>query len=440
MFRHEFQTTELLYRRRFDGIVTKGGDGFSLILFPVPFTLPQQVRIQKHGINMQERAAPAHNQPCTKADRTNIQAAIKILFEPRQVVELRAPKAGKHGTVSGYFDDHAKLARELEELSGEVRAVYYTLNPVNPALLARASNRIKTRAEHLTNDSPDNVVHRNWLLIDCDPVRPANISSTDEEKKAAKQLASEVRNHLRSLGWPEPVACDSGNGYHLLCRVGLPNDAESHSLLESVLKALAARFDTSAIKIDQKVFNASRITKAYGTQACKGDSIPERPHRVSRMFAPPERIEPVAKELLLAAEEPRPEKKKSPQPVTANGTSLKNRGGWTPELVEEVLDKAGVNWGPAMDYNGSAKWQHDCLSNPDHKKPDAFTILDADGYAHHHCSHNSCADLTDADWRKLWEERTGEAYPWPGRRKAQSGEAGVSGVDTSPENSHKDEV
>jgi hypothetical protein len=103
--------------------------------------------------------------------------------------------------------------------------VYYTLNPVNPALLARANNRIKTRAENLTNDAPDNIISRKWLLIDCDPVRPANISSTDEEKGAAKQLASEVRSHLRSVGWPEPVVCDSGNGYHLLYKVDLPNDA-----------------------------------------------------------------------------------------------------------------------------------------------------------------------------------------------------------------------
>ena len=50
-------------------------------------------------------------------------------------------------------------------------------------------------------------------------------------------------------------------------------------LLESALKAIAARFDNSAVKIDQTVFNASRITKAYGTMACKGNNIPERPHR-----------------------------------------------------------------------------------------------------------------------------------------------------------------
>jgi P4 family phage/plasmid primase-like protien len=354
---------------------------------------------------------------CTKADRENIEAAIKTLFEPGQVVELRVPKT-KQGTISGYFNDHSKLAVELEELSGEVGAVYYTLNPVNPALLARANNRIRAYATELTNDAPDSILRRAWLLVDCDPVRPAGVSSTVEEKRAAMQLVSEVRDYLKSLGWPDPLIADSGNGYHLLYRIDLPNKEESRKLLESVLKALAARFDTSAVKIDQKVFNASRITKAYGTMACKGDSIAERPHRVSRMFAPPEPIEAVSKELLaaLAAEAPNPEKKKS-------SPTAKTRGGWTPELVEITLDKADLNRGEAMDYKGMSKWQHDCLANPDHRKPDAFTILDEDGYAHHHCSHNSCSALVDEDWRRLWEERTGETYPWPNKRRLGAEEA-----------------
>jgi hypothetical protein len=375
---------------------------------------------------MGEKPSPAPNQSCKKADRSNIEAAIKILFEPGQVVELRAPKAGKDGTISGYFNDHARLARGLEELSGEVGAVYYTLNPVNPALLARANNRSRGRASELTNDAPDNIVKRAWLLVDCDPVRPAGVSSTDEEKRAAKRLASEAKNYLKSRGWADPVAADSGNGYHLLYRVDLANDGESRALLESALKALAAKFDTSDAKIDQKVFNASRITKAYGTKACKGDSILERPHRLSRMFVPPERIEAVSKELLaaLAAEAPKPEKRNS------GSTAAKCRGGWTPELVEEVLDKAGVGRGEATDYKGATKWQHDCLSNPDHRKPDAFTILDENGYAHHHCSHNSCSGFADGDWRGLWGERTGETYPWP--NKGRWG-LGASSADTFPE-------
>lgn len=348
-----------------------------------------------------------------KADRENIAEAIRILFEPGQVVELRVPKAGKLGTISGYFDDYDKLAGELERLSGTAPAVYYTLNPVNPALLARANNHTNAYAKVTTSDAADNVVRRLWLLIDCDPVRPADISSNGEEKEAARRMAAHIKKYLKTLGWSDPVIADSGNGYHLLYRIDLPNDDETRALIEAVLKALAARFDNSAVKIDQKVFNASRITKAYGTMACKGDSIPERPHRLSGMFRPSDVIEPVAKELLvaLAAEAPKPGKKNSGVATTAT------RGGWSATLVEEVLDKADVNRGDAMDYKGETKWQHDCLHNPDHRKPDAYTILDKDGYAHHHCSHNSCAELDDADWRRLWEERTGETYPFPNRRK-----------------------
>ena len=354
-----------------------------------------------------------------KADRENIAEAIRILFEPGQVVELRVPKAGKLGTISGYFDDHNKLAAELERLSGTAPAVYFTLNPVNPALLARANNHTNTYAKGTTSDGPDNIINRRWLLIDCDPVRPSDISSTDEEKEAARRIAAQIKKYLKSLGWSDPVVADSGNGYHLLYRIDLLNDKESRALVESVLKALAARFDNSAVKIDQKVFNSSRITKAYGTLACKGDSIPERPHRLSRMFKPPAVIEPVTKELLvaLAAEVPKPNKKSSGSKAT--GT----QGGWTEALVEEVLDKADLNRGDAMDYKGIRKWQHDCLDNPDHCKPDAYTILDEDGYAHHHCSHNSCAEFQDADWRKLWEERTSESYPFPNRRKGANPDA-----------------
>lgn len=388
-------------------------------LFPVPLTLPTAGQESKQ-VNVDNQSKKTQ-----RKDRENIAEAIRILFEPGQVVELRVPKAGKLGTISGYFDDHNKLAEELERLSGTAPAVYYTLNPVNPALLARANNHTNPYAKGTTNDAADNIVGRRWLLIDCDPMRPADISATEEEKEAARRIAAQIKSYLKALGWSDPVVADSGNGYHLLYRVDLPNDEESRALIESVLKALAVRFDNNAVKIDQKVFNASRITKAYGTLACKGDSIPERQHRLSRMFAPPEVIEPVAKELLaaLAAETPKPEKRKSGAAATST------RGGWSEPLVEEVLDKAGVNRGDAIDYKGETKWQHDCFNNPEHRKPDAYTILDKDGYAHHHCSHNSCADLEDAHWRRLWEERTDETYPFPNRRRRANADDRNSDLD-----------
>lgn len=161
-----------------------------------PATRAQQQEIQPRNFNLHNQSAQNQREP----DRQNIESAIGILFEPQQVVEVRVPKAGKYGTVSGYFNDHKKLAQKLEELSGNVgAAVYYTLNPVNPALLARAHNRTRTYAKDTTNDAPDNIVKRRWLLVDCDPVRPADISATDEEKAAAKRLVPKIKKYRRQF-------------------------------------------------------------------------------------------------------------------------------------------------------------------------------------------------------------------------------------------------
>ena len=88
-------------------------------VFTDPVSRPQYLaakgRFQKHGVNMQDHSSVDTHR---KSDPQNIADAIRILFEPEQVVELRAPKAGKHGTISGYFSDHKRLALELEELSG----------------------------------------------------------------------------------------------------------------------------------------------------------------------------------------------------------------------------------------------------------------------------------------------------------------------------------
>ena len=74
--------------------------------------------------------------------------------------------------------------------------VYVTLNPVNPALLARASNRLRTvgRNDALTSDA--DITKRRWLPIDLDPVRPSGISSTDQEHLLAVERAFQVRETL----------------------------------------------------------------------------------------------------------------------------------------------------------------------------------------------------------------------------------------------------
>ena len=75
-------------------------------------------------------------------------------------------------------------------------------------LLARATNRVKERAQSTTSDK--DIVLRIHILIDCDPVRETGISSSDAEHEAALERAREVRgSHSPRWGGPSRYC---GNG------------------------------------------------------------------------------------------------------------------------------------------------------------------------------------------------------------------------------------
>jgi len=154
-----------------------------------------------------------------------------------------------------------------------------TLNPVNPALLARAANRRQRNAMSLTADA-DILRYRN-LLIDIDPIRPAGISATDAERQRALDTGHQIVAFLCDQGWPLPIVHgSSGNGGMLVYRLpDLPNTPESTALIKRVLQALADLFNTDAVAVDTSVNNPSRVAKVVGTVAAKGDHTADRPWR-----------------------------------------------------------------------------------------------------------------------------------------------------------------
>jgi hypothetical protein len=220
-----------------------------------------------------------------KPDLAEIQQAISLLFEPGDVVEVRIPKT-RFGVVSGYFDDFSAMADRICQADQRYRAggVYYVLNKLNTALLGRAYNRLREHAEYTTADN--NILARRWLPVDLDPVRPAGISSSDEEHDMAIQRAKTIARDMASE-WDWPIIGDSGNGAHLLYRIDLSNDQEALGFVSGALAELDKRYSDSAVKVDVTSANAARIWKAYGTVARKGDSLPGRPHRLSRIVEVP---------------------------------------------------------------------------------------------------------------------------------------------------------
>jgi hypothetical protein len=163
----------------------------------------------------------------------------------------------------------------------KAKGIYFVPNVVNPALLARAHNRMRPAGREPTTADHD-ILRRRWLLIDADAKRPAGISSSDVEHEAAIELAFRIRAELDVEGWPRPIVADSGNGAHLMSRIDGP--AADGDRGKRCLAGLAERFNTELVTIDTSVFNAARIWKLYGTLSAKGDNTPERPHRIARIL------------------------------------------------------------------------------------------------------------------------------------------------------------
>jgi hypothetical protein len=252
-----------------------------------------------------------------RVNRDEIKAALAPYFEHDAVVEIRAPNFGgkRTNTASGYYNDLKKAVDAVVALDGNAPAIYVTLNPVKPDLLARAANHVKEWATSTTADS--DVTRRLRLPLDFDPQRPAGISSTEAEHTAAIERAHAVASFLQGMGWSDPILADSGNGGHAVYRIDLPNDADSAHLVQQVLQTLA-RFSDDApdapmrICLDTTVHNASRIWKVPGTLAKKGDSTPERPHRRAQVLSVPQKPGIVTREQLVAlckalGDEPEPQ-------------------------------------------------------------------------------------------------------------------------------------
>jgi hypothetical protein len=324
-------------------------------------------------------------------DPVMIQQTATTLFAPGTVAEMRILNTPRQGVVSGYFDHPAPFVQAAEQWSGKAPAVYATLNPCIPALLARSANRLKDRVKTTTSDK--DIVTRCWFPIDFDPTRPADISATEAEHNAALHRAEACTTWLTARGWPAPVAADSGNGGHRLYRIDLPNDAASTDLLKRCLEALALYFSDQEVTLDLTVFNAARVWKVYGTMACKGDNLPERPHRLARLLDVPSPLACVTQQQLedLAALLPAPAAAPPRRGMTPQGGSFDLRQ-WiaahgVPVVAEGPWQQSGYRW-----------VLNPCPWDGAHTNRSAFVVQFASGAIAAGCHHNGCHGN---DWHAL---------------------------------------
>lgn len=337
-----------------------------------------------------------------------------LFFEPGVVVEVRALKSkGRDGRVcSGYFDTPHKFLQAAANRDGTFDGLYATLNRVNPELIARAVNRVQNHVDVATKDS--DIFERRWCLIDVDPVRPSGISSTDEEHAHALEVSAAIAAELAELGWPAPVRADSGNGGHLLYRIG--EGCDDGPLLERCLKALAMQFDSERLIVDQSVTAHAQVTKLYGSMACKGDSTEKRPHRRSAILDMPDELVPVTREQLEALAGRLPADRDPAPRYAAQASNGRQQD------VPAMLASAGLevrHYGP---WDGKDRWVlENCPWNPNHGPGKAWVARFPSGAMAAGCLHSGCAGRGWADLKLL-------IYP---SAKAASACAGASSADSS---------
>lgn len=313
-------------------------------------------------------------------------------FHNEDVVEIRILKT-KNGTISGYYDNFETLANDIKPYNG-IYNIYATINPVNRSLLSRSANHLTKYASNTTSDK--DVERRTTLMIDIDPKRPAGISATDDEHKKALDKIFVIKDYLSKQGFGEPVICDSGNGGHLFYDIDLPNNKESAELVKKVLEALDLKFSDEWSEVDKTTYNAARITKLYGTIACKGDDTADRPHRQSYIIEAPEGVELVTKDQLESIANLIPSKKKI--------NALTNKTSFDIIKWMDDYDIAVVQtkpWNDGMLYElKSCPWSEE-------HKDGAYIIQYPNGGISAGCHHSSCArenwgtlrDKFEPDWK-----------------------------------------
>jgi hypothetical protein len=328
-------------------------------------------------------------------DLEEIKRANTILFQPRDIAEVRALNTPKK-TQIGFYSDSDKMVRDIAALSGHASGVYNVLNEINPALLARSANQLKSYADSGDGASDKDIIKRRFLPIDADPIRPSGISSTDSEHDAALDKAFHISGYLNdTLSFPADsmLLADSGNGAHLLIHIDLPNTPESTTLTQKCLKSLAYLFNDDKIQIDTGVFNPARIWKCYGTLACKGSDTPERPHRIAKLLIVPDKVVIASKESLerLAAIAP-----DDPKPTQTHTCEKFDLTTW--------LSSHGINVKRVSKWETWDKYELECCPfDAAHTGSSVCILQNANGAIKFKCMHDSCQGKEWADVRELKE-------------------------------------
>jgi|GEM_PF-261218 len=192
------------------------------------------------------------------------------------------------------------------------------------------------------------------IALDLDPIREAEIPSTEEELKNTIAVSELLVNWFQNSGFNPPYRAATGNGVCLYFSVPFyeindENRQETAFRLERFEAIVRRTFKEELVKHRVRLdsmYDLPRIAKVIGTLSVKGESTEERPWRLSHWIEEPEerRVDEKLLHFILQEEKGNPEGK-NPFPVGRTTAAKKERT--VPEFtwrIEEKEKSLGPVW------------------------------------------------------------------------------------------------
>jgi P4 family phage/plasmid primase-like protien len=308
---------------------------------------------------------------------------------------------------AGYFDSFDAALSAVENDLTEYKGAYFTLNPIDPERLAGRTINPPTLTRAYNTAADGDILRRALLLVDCDPPRDSDTNSTDDEKQSARAHAEHLLAYLGSMGWPDPMLGDSGNGWHLVYGIDLPNDLDAAALVGAVLDRLKQLFPM----VDTTVCNAGRVCKLYGSWARKGPGSPERPWRRSVIVHPGS--DGIVTEGQLRALLPAGVSS-APPPENGDGDANEQIKTLVDFLARYDVDirserrKVPGGWQVEIE----CPWVAEHTSGESNRDT-VVSVIDGQGYGFK-CQHGHCKDRSWRAFRDELESRKGEKFSFGG--------------------------
>ena len=328
----------------------------------------------------------------SRLDESEVYKWFDILKNNNELVEIRL--IGSNKTGSGYFTDAKTLIEAIKPYTDSYNC-YFTLNSINPACYGREQkDKIVLRPKNTTQDNE--ILIRNYVLIDLDPRRPSGVCSTKEESMKAYEKGKEVTKFLMDNGFYEPLVVFSSSGIHLYLKCALLNNEENTKLVKSFLNAISMLFSDDDVDCDTSVYNAARISRLVGSYSCKGaNNDATRPQRKCRFLSIPSEVKINEREYFEKIAALYPEEVK---PSRENNYSTEKFD------LESFLDKHGIKVTKIEQVAGGKKYVLDhCVFNESHRGKDAVIFQRDNGAISYVCLHNSCSHYSWRDVRLMFE-------------------------------------